>query len=94
MFHHVRVTLPEARMRQDPNRSNAPTRPVSAALSRRTVFAGAGVATAAAAAAALLPRAPASPAVEIAAASAPAAGEHGRYEATAHVQHYYRTARV
>ncbi len=63
----------------------------AAAVSRRTVFAGAGTAGALAAAAALLPRAPAlAPKVVATAAPATDAG----YQLTEHVQHYYRTARV
>ena len=64
-------------------------------LSRRTVFAGAGLATAAAAAAVVLPRTGAvAPAADAGAAAAPRDDAHGRYQDTAHVQHYYRTTRV
>ncbi|MEP7283344.1 MAG: formate dehydrogenase [Rubrivivax sp.] len=83
-------------MSQDSTLEMTPTGPAPA-LSRRTVFAGAGVATAAAAAAVLLPRllpdAPSAGATG-AAADAATADAHGRYQATAHVQHYYRTTRV
>ncbi|MEO7246082.1 MAG: formate dehydrogenase [Rubrivivax sp.] len=83
-------------MSQDSTLEMIPTGP-SPALSRRTVFAGAGVAAAAAAAVALLPRLlPNTPAAAATGATADAAtaDEHGRYQATAHVQHYYRTTRV
>lgn len=60
------------------------------ALSRRTVFAGAGVAGAAAAAAAVLPRVVQN-AAPVAAAS-PAAT--GGYQLTEHVKRYYQTAKV
>lgn len=63
----------------------------SSPISRRRVFAGAGVAGAAAAAAALLPRTPAAPAVQAAAkVEETAAG----YRESEHVLHYYRTTRV
>ena len=62
-------------------------------LTRRHVFAGAGAAGALAAAAALLPKGPEAP--ETVAQPAPGAGpEHGRYQVTQHVLHYYQTARV
>ncbi len=69
--------------------------PVSTAspVSRRRLFAGASTAGALAAAAAVLPLArqpEATAAVE--AKPAPEAG--GGYQLTAHVQHYYRTAKV
>jgi hypothetical protein len=82
-------------MSQDSTVKKTPTG-LSPALSRRTVFAGAGVATAAAAAAALLPRlqADGAAAAPSAAADAATSSEHGRYQSTAHVQHYYRTTRV
>jgi hypothetical protein len=63
----------------------------STKLSRRTVFAGAGVAGAAAAAAALLPTARPAPPVSSAARSPETTGG---YQLTEHVQHYYRTTRV
>lgn len=62
------------------------------ALSRRTVFAGAGVVGAAAAAAAVLPGVVKNAAAPVAAAAAPAAGSG--YQLTEHVQRYYQTARV
>jgi hypothetical protein len=62
------------------------------ALSRRSLFAGAGTVGALAAAAAALPLVrPAEPAV---AAALPKADEAGGYQLTEHVQHYYRTARI
>lgn len=61
------------------------------ALSRRTVFAGAGVVGAAAAAAAVLPGVVAPPAAAVAATAAPAAGG---YQLTEHVRRYYQTAKV
>jgi hypothetical protein len=61
------------------------------ALSRRTVFAGAGVAGAAAAAAAVLPAAVRSPAPAVAAAPQPTGSG---YQLTEHVKRYYQTARV
>ncbi len=61
------------------------------ALSRRTLFAGAGTAGALAAAVALLPRTPA-PVAEVVAAVAEPKGDG--YQLTEHVQHYYRTARL
>jgi hypothetical protein len=66
---------------------------VSAAgpLSRRSLFAGAGAASALAAAAALLPKA--SVPVAAVAPVAPAVGDGG-YQLTEHVQRYYQTARV
>lgn len=63
------------------------------ALSRRTVFAGAGVVGAAAAAAAVLPGvAQQSTAAASAAKVIPKPAEG--YQLTEHVQHYYRTAKV
>jgi hypothetical protein len=60
-------------------------------LSRRNVFAGAGAAGALAVVATVVPRAPQVAAV----ASKPEAlRQEGGYQETAHVQHYYRTARV
>lgn len=62
------------------------------ALSRRTVFAGVGVAGAAATAAAVLPGVvrQAAPAV----AAAEPATRPGGYQLTEHVKRYYQTARV
>lgn len=60
------------------------------ALSRRTVFAGAGVVGAAAAAAAVLPGVVQNTAP--AAVATPSAT--GGYQLTEHVQRYYQTARV
>ncbi len=61
------------------------------ALSRRTVFAGAGIAGAAAAAAAVLPAAiQKTPAVS----AAPLLSKPDGYQLTEHVQHYYRTTKV
>lgn len=60
-------------------------------LSRRTVFAGAGVAGAAAAAVAVLPGAMQAPAPTAdATASQPAEG----YRLTAHIRRYYETTKV
>ena len=61
------------------------------ALSRRTVFAGAGVVGAAAAAAAVLPGVVAKPAAAVAATAAPSTGG---YQLTEHVRRYYQTAKV
>jgi len=72
---------------QKPNPTRDARQP---ALSRRTVFAGVGVAGAAAAAAAVLPG--------VAEKAAPATGAKppstGGYQLTEHVQRYYRTAKV
>jgi hypothetical protein len=65
--------------------------PAVSPLSRRTLFAGAGTATALAAAAALLPRA-AVPVAEAPSAVLPLTD--GGYQLTEHVQRYYQTARV
>lgn len=62
------------------------------ALSRRTVFAGVGVAGAAAAAATVLPGAVRN-AAPAAAAAAPQPAGSG-YQLTDHVKRYYQTARV
>lgn len=62
------------------------------AVSRRVALAGAGAAGAAAAAAALMPRTPAAPAA--AEAVAQVADTAAGYRESAHVLHYYRTARV
>lgn len=65
-------------------------------LSRRTALAGAGTAGALAAAAVVLPMAQGARdgARDGSGASADAQGEQGRYRETAHVMHYYQTARV
>ena len=62
------------------------------ALSRRTVFAGAGVAGAAAAAAVVLPSVMQQSAPEPSAKVIPGSSEG--YQLTEHVQRYYRTAKV
>lgn len=62
-------------------------------LTRRRVFAGAGVAGAAAVAAQLLPTAPAAPGA-LADALKPAPDTSGGYQLTAHVLRYYQTAKV
>lgn len=65
----------------------------SQTLTRRRVFAGAGTAGALAAAAAVLPLArPGDAGPEHAEAQAGEAD--GRYQETAHVMHYYQTAKV
>lgn len=65
----------------------------SQTLNRRRVFAGAGTAGALAAAAAVLPLA--RPGEDSPARDAAQAGEaDGRYQETAHVLHYYQTAKV
>ncbi len=76
-------------MSQKPDpRSTAATSP---ALTRRTLFAGAGAAGIAAVAATALPlRQAAAPVVEVAAAAVEADG----YQLTEHVKRYYQTARV
>lgn len=61
-------------------------------LSRRTLFAGAGTATALAAAANLLPTPPQAAPSGAAAKQAPERG--GGYQVTEHVQRYYRSTRV
>lgn len=69
-----------------------PSRPAhQPALTRRTVFAGAGAAGAAVAAAALLPGVAAKAPQAVA---APPATTTGGYQLTEHVQRYYRTAKV
>ena len=68
------------------NKSASPT------ISRRTVFAGAGAASALAAAAVVLPRAPQPVAAVAAVLPEPAAT--GGYQLTDHVKQYYATARV
>jgi len=68
-----------------------PASPTAPALSRRTLFAGAGAAGVAAVAASALPLRPAAaPVVEAVAAKAEADG----YQLTDHVKRYYQTARV
>lgn len=62
------------------------------AMSRRTVFAGAGVVGAAAAAATVLPGVLQNTAPAVAAAPAPTATTG--YQLTEHVRRYYQTARV
>ena len=64
----------------------------SPTISRRTVFAGAGAASALAAAAVVLPRATA-PVVTVATAL-PEPVATGGYQLTDHVKQYYATARV
>lgn len=61
-------------------------------LSRRRLFAGAGTAGALAAAAAVLPLQREAAPVAVLPKPAPDAG--GGYQLTAHVQQYYRTAKV
>ncbi len=63
----------------------------SSPVSRRTVFAGAGVAGAMAAAAAMLPRAPRAAAVVSPKERPP---QDAGYQASAHVLRYYDTAKV
>lgn len=64
-----------------------------ATLSRRTLFAGAGTATAVAAAATLIPAGvPSTPAAPAAARTPPANG--GGYSLTDHVRRYYKTTLV
>jgi hypothetical protein len=63
-----------------------------AALSRRTLFAGAGAAGAVATLAAVLPRAPQAPALAEVVKPAPDAA--GGYQLTQHVLRYYQTAKV
>lgn len=63
-------------------------------LSRRRVFAGAGTAGALAAAAAVLPLAESGPPAAPADAKLATDDEHGRYQVTQHVLHYYQTTRV
>lgn len=61
-------------------------------LSRRTLFAGAGTATALAAAAAVLPRAVQEADSQPEQKAAPARG--GGYQLTEHVKRYYQTTRI
>jgi hypothetical protein len=70
-----------------PNPLRDPRQPT---LSRRTVFAGAGVAGAAAAVVAVLPGVVPKPEPAAAATAPPAEG----YRLTEHIQRYYKTARV
>ena len=67
--------------------------PTPPALSRRTLFAGAGTLGALAAAAAVLPGAKDEPAVASADPAATADAGQG-YRLTEHVKRYYQTARV
>lgn len=69
-----------------------PPRPESSTLRRRSLFAGAGVVGAAAAATALLPSM--TPEAPTAQEPQPAPERGGGYRLSAHVQHYYKTARV
>jgi len=69
-----------------------PPRPETSALRRRSLFAGAGVVGAAAAATALLPSV--TPEAPTAQEPLPAPERGGGYRLSAHVQHYYKTARV
>ena len=62
------------------------------ALSRRTLFAGAGTVGALAAATAALPLVRETQ--PVAATALPKAPDQGGYQLTEHVQHYYRTARI
>jgi hypothetical protein len=68
--------------------------PAEPALSRRTLFAGAGTAGALAAAAALLHGTQAEPTVTAAAGTAGTAERSEGYRLTEHVKRYYQTARV
>lgn len=70
-----------------PNPSRETRQP---SLSRRTVFAGAGVAGAAAAAVAVLPGVMPQPAPAAATTATPTEG----YRLTAHIQRYYETTKV
>ena len=75
------------------SKSNAPdTATDTAAVSRRRLFAGAGTAGALAAAATMLPLQRETAPLQAAAKPAPEAG--GGYQLTAHVQQYYKTAKV
>jgi hypothetical protein len=65
---------------------------IPAALSRRTLFAGASAAGAVAALAAVLPRGPA--ATPVAEVVQPTPDTSGGYQLTQHVLRYYQTARV
>jgi hypothetical protein len=70
-----------------------PVDPKSSPVSRRRLFAGAGTAGALAAAATVLPLSGTpEPVAQAEPKAAPEAG--GGYQLTAHVQHYYRTAKV
>lgn len=78
-----RLDCLETEMKQDDSQT----------LTRRRVFAGAGTAGALAAAAAVLPMARPGEA-EAPRDSAQAGEADGRYQETAHVMHYYQTAKV
>ena len=67
-------------------------KPASPTISRRTVFVGAGAASALAAAAVVLPRTPQP--VAAVAATLPETAATGGYQLTDHVKQYYATARV
>ena len=75
------------------NKSLDEIKVAAGALSRRTLFAGAGTVGALAAAAALLPKTPAAVPTAVAAAVTPPAAEGG-YQLTEHVLRYYQTARI
>ncbi|HOB95056.1 MAG TPA: formate dehydrogenase [Aquabacterium sp.] len=81
-------------MRKTPQSADTagPTAPAAGPLSRRRLFAGAGTAGALAAAAAVLPldQAP----EPVAQAGAKPDDTAGGYRLSAHVQQYYRTAKV
>ena len=64
----------------------------SRAVSRRTLFAGAGTVGALAAVASVLPTAPQEQVAEVPAQPKPERG--GGYTLSEHVKHYYRTARI
>jgi hypothetical protein len=84
---HSGAVAGDTMSRKPDSRSAEPTPP---ALSRRTLFAGAGTAGAVAAAAALLPGTQADPSVAAAGSADPGEG----YRLTEHVKRYYQTARV
>lgn len=67
-------------------------KPAGTALSRRTLFAGAGAAGALAVVASAVPKGPAADPVTL--AKAPEADANGGYQLTDHVKRYYQTARV
>lgn len=79
-------------MSQKPVTPPAEPKPDTAALSRRHLFAGAGVAGALAVVATALPSGPAAEAAPQ--AKAPEADGSGGYQLTDHVKRYYQTARV
>jgi len=68
------------------------SKPAQPTISRRTVFAGVGAASALAAVAAVLPSTP--KAVAPVVAALPELNEAGGYQLTDHVKQYYATARV